>query len=65
MLTTDRKGDLVGDTLPAGIAVSRIDQQALTRDGVIGGNVGNIVFAAASTTRSHAATAGRARALLI
>ena len=49
VLTTDRKGDLVGDTLPAGIAVSRIDQQALSRDGVIGGNAGNIVFAAAST----------------
>ena len=49
VLTTNRRGDLVGDTLPTGIDVSLLDRQALTRDGVIGGNVGNTVFAAAST----------------
>ncbi len=49
VLTTNKRGDLVGDTLPAGIDASLIDKQALSRDGVIGGNVGNTVFAAAST----------------
>jgi two-component system sensor histidine kinase BaeS len=49
VLTTDRRGDLVGDTLPAGITESQIDRLALVRDGVIGGNVGNTVYAAAST----------------
>jgi two-component system, OmpR family, sensor kinase len=49
VFTTNRRGELIGDTLPTGIDASLIDQQALSRDGVISGNVGNTVFAAAST----------------
>ncbi len=49
VLTTNRRGQLVGDPLPAGIDESLIDQATLARTGVISGNVGNTVFAAAST----------------
>ena len=49
VLTVNRRGELIGDTLPAGIGASLIDPQVLSRDGVISGNVGNTVFAAAST----------------
>lgn len=49
VLTTNRRGQLVGDPLPAGIDISLIDQATLARTGVISGNVGNTVFAAAST----------------
>lgn len=49
VLTTDRRGDLVGDTLPAGIDVSMFDANVLAHDGVLSGNVGNTVYAAAAT----------------
>ena len=49
VLTTNRRGELVGDPLPPGIDISLIDQATLARTGVISGNVGNVVFAAAST----------------
>ena len=49
VLTTDRRGDLVGDTVPAGIDVSKFDEDVLAHDGVLSGNVGNTVYAAAAT----------------
>jgi signal transduction histidine kinase len=49
VVTTNRRGQLTGDPLPAGIDESLIDQATLARTGVISGNVGNTVFAAAST----------------
>ncbi|MEA3184308.1 MAG: two-component system, OmpR family, sensor kinase [Ilumatobacteraceae bacterium] len=49
VLTMDRRGDLVGDTVPAGIDVSTFDMDVLAQDGVLSGNAGNTVYAAAST----------------
>ncbi len=49
VLIVNRRGELVGDALPKGLNSALIDPTRLASEGVISGNIGNKVYAAAST----------------
>jgi signal transduction histidine kinase len=48
VLVVNKRGELVGDTLPSGIGAALLDPARIASEGVVSGNVGNKVYAAAS-----------------